>query len=483
MALSTLRERPTLELRAAAKSFGPVRALRGTDFSIVAGDVVGLVGHNGAGKSTLMNIIAGVVGRDAGDFLIGGTAIGADYSPAKALRHGVRCVFQELSLCRNLDLAENTRMLHASLRGFGWRGRAGRLIHGMLEDIFPEHGIPLRAKVEDLSLAERQMVEIARAYTDTDLPARFVILDEPTSSLGHEATAQLLRFIRRAADRGVASILISHRLDEILEVCDRVVVMVDGEVVGRREAAGLRRRDLVGMMGHIETPLAEEATRRSLGIKRIATPGTPGQELPIEASAGEVVGFAGLDGHGQRERLRMLFFAAGGEGEAAYVAGDRGAEGVFPLWSICENMTIRSIAALRDGLLISRVRERVMARDWVDRMKVKTDGIDRLLTTLSGGNQQKVLFARALATDAPIIFLDDPMRGVDVGTKREVYRMIREEAAAGRCFVWFASEIEEMANCDTVYIFHQQRATTRLQGTEVTSARIVQASFGEDALV
>ena len=235
----TLRERPTLELRAAAKSFGPVRALRGTDFSIVAGDVVGLVGHNGAGKSTLMNIIAGVVGRDAGDFLIGGTAIGADYSPAKALRHGVRCVFQELSLCRNLDVAENTRMLHASLRGFGWRGRAGRLIHGMLEDIFPEHGIPLRAKVEDLSLAERQMVEIARAYTDTDLPARFVILDEPTSSLGHEATAQLLRFIRRAADRGVASILISHRLDEILEVCDRVVVMVDGEVVGRREAAGL----------------------------------------------------------------------------------------------------------------------------------------------------------------------------------------------------------------------------------------------------
>jgi ribose transport system ATP-binding protein len=163
------------------------------------------------------------------------------------------------------------------------------------------------------------------------------------------------------------------------------------------------------------------------------------------------------------------------------VAGDRGTEGVFPLWSICENMTIRSIAALRDGPLISRRQERTMAEDWVGRMKVKTDGIDRLLTTLSGGNQQKVLFARALATKAPIIFLDDPMRGVDVGTKTEVYRMIREEAAAGRCFVWFTSEIEEMANCDTVYVFHEQHATTRLQGAEVTPARIVQASFGERA--
>jgi len=483
MTQSPPSDRTVLELRGAAKSFGAVRALRRTDFSITAGDVVGLVGHNGAGKSTLMNVIAGVIRRDEGEFLIGGANIDADYTPAIALRHGIRCVFQELSLCRNLDLAENTRMLHASLRGFGWRKRARRLISDMLDDIFPDHGIPVSAKIEDLSPAERQMVEIARAYTDADQPARFVILDEPTSSLGHEATAQLLRFIRRVADRGVGSILISHRLDEILAVCDRIVVMVDGEVVARCAAAGLTRRDLVGMMGHIETPLGAEAAGRSLGQKRIQTPGIAGQELPIEASAGEVVGFAGLDGHGQRERLRALFFATGDKGEAAYVAGDRGTEGVFPLWSICENMTIRSIAALRDGPLISRAQERALAQDWVGRMKVKTDGIDRLLITLSGGNQQKVLFARALATDAPIIFLDDPMRGVDVGTKQEVYRMIREEAAAGRCFVWFTSEIEEMANCDTVYVFREQHATARLQGAEVTPARIVQASFGEGAHV
>jgi ribose transport system ATP-binding protein len=476
-------ERPVLELRGAAKSFGAVRALRGADFAITAGEVVGLVGHNGAGKSTLMNIISGVIRRDAGDFLIGGSAIGADYTPAAAQDLGVRCVFQELSLCRNLDLAENARVLHAGLRGFGWRGRARRLIADALEDVFPGHAIPLSAKVENLALGERQMVEIARAYTETDRPARFVILDEPTSSLGHQATAQLLRFIRRAADRGVGSILISHRLDEIIEACDRVVVMVDGEVTGERPAAGLTRRDLVAMMGHIETPIAADIAKSARGVTRIATPGAPGRELPIEASAGEVVGFAGLDGHGQRERLRALFFAAGGKGKAAYVAGDRGTEGVFPLWSIRENLTIRSIAVLRDGLLISRAREQAMATDWVARMKVKTDGTDRLLVTLSGGNQQKVLFARALATDAPIIFLDDPMRGVDVGTKQEVYRMIREEAARGRCFVWFTSETEELANCDTVYVFREHCATTRLQGAEVTPARIVQASFGEGAHV
>ena len=479
----TLRAGPSvLSLMGAAKSFGPVQALRHADFEIAAGEVVGLVGHNGAGKSTLMNIIAGVISRDQGEFTIGAERIGPGYAPAIALAHGVRCVFQELSLCRNLDLAENARVLHPSLRGWGWRGRARRLIMSTLDDIFPGHGIPAAARIEQLALGERQMVEIARAYTETSEAVRFVILDEPTSSLGHQATDQLLGFIRRAAARGVGSILISHRLDEILTVSDRIVVMIDGEVRETRPAAGLARRDLVALMGHIETPLTAAVSGRAFGERRIARPAVAGQEHALEASAGEVVGFAGLDGHGQRERLRALFFATR-PGEAAYVAGDRGSEGIFPLWSICENLTIRTLANLRQGPLISIARERALAQDWVDRMQVKTDGIDRLLTTLSGGNQQKVLFARALATDAPIIFLDDPMRGVDVGTKQEVYRMIREEAARGRCFVWFTTETEELANCDTVYVFREHRATTRLQGAEVTPARIIQASFGEAAHV
>jgi ribose transport system ATP-binding protein len=482
MTVSSSPDRSALSLTGAAKSFGPVQALRKAEFTLAAGEVVGLVGHNGAGKSTLMNIIAGVIRRDRGDFTIGGTRIGDEYDPAGALAHGVRCVFQELSLCRNLDLAENTRVLHPALRGWGWRRRARLLIVARLDDIFPDHGIAPDAWIEDLSLGERQMVEIARAYTDTDRPARFVILDEPTSSLGHQATAQLLAFIRRAAARGVGSILISHRLDEILTVCDRVVVMVDGEVREMRQTAGLDRRDLVAMMGHIETPLTAADRGRAFGERLISRAGTPGRELGLEASAGEVVGFAGLDGHGQRERLRELFFRTR-PGAAAYVAGDRGSEGVFPLWSICENLTIRTLPNLRRGGLISIEGERTLATDWVARMKVTTDSIDRPLVTLSGGNQQKVLFARALATDAAIIFLDDPMRGVDVGTKQEVYRMIREEAAQGRCFVWFTTETEELANCDTVYVFREHWAVTRLEGAEVTPARIVQASFGEGAHV
>jgi ribose transport system ATP-binding protein len=469
--------RPLLCVNGATKSFGAVKALRRGDFSIAAGEVVGLVGHNGAGKSTLMNIIAGVIRRDSGGFSIGGTEIGVDYTPAVAHTHGIRCVFQELSLCRNLDLAENTRVLHPELRGFRWRNQARRLIGDKLEQVFPDNSIPPAAKVDHLSLGEQQMVEIARAYTETDRPAHFVILDEPTSSLGYHATEQLLRFIRSAAASGIGSILISHRLDEILEVCDRVVVMVDGEVIAERDVASLTRREIVALMGYIEKPLTARAELRERSIKRIIDPGLE-SEVPIEAHAGEVVGFAGLDGHGQRERLRELFFRCG-SGQAAYVAGDRVSEGVFPLWSISDNLTIRSIDQLRHGVLISPRRERALAAEWVARMNVKTDGIDRPLVTLSGGNQQKVLFARALATEAPIIFLDDPMRGVDFGTKQEVYRMIREEAARGRCFVWFASETEELTNCDTVYVFRENRAISRLQGEEVTPARIVRASFGE----
>jgi ribose transport system ATP-binding protein len=476
-----------LAITGATKSYGAVRALRGVDFRVAPGEVVGLIGHNGAGKSTLVNILAGTVRRDEGRFTIGGREIGGAYDPYEAHRHGVRCVFQELSLCPNLDLAENTKVMHRSLRGFGWRKRAYRLVAERLDEIFPGHGVRPGRQVGDMPLGARQMVEIARAFTVTDEPLGFVILDEPTSALGHHAADQLLAFVRRAAAGGVASILISHRLDEILGVCDRVVVMVDGRVVAERPAAGTTRADLVGLMGDIEAAAARPAAgaARAAGAGLLESEGRDGAGLPIEAAAGEVVGFAGLDGHGQRERLRELFAAASRRHRrrrgppAAYVAGDRQAEGVFPHWSIADNLTIRSLRALRNGWLISPRGARRLAEDWAARMKVKADGIDSPILSLSGGNQQKVLFARALASDARIVFLDDPMRGVDVGTKQEVYRMIRAEAEGGRCFVWYTTELEELDNCDRVYVFREGRATARLEGDEIAPGRILAASFGE----
>jgi ribose transport system ATP-binding protein len=475
-----------IAMRDVRKQFGAVQALAGVDFHVDPGEVIGLIGHNGAGKSTLMHVLFGTLRRDAGQFSITGQEIGTEFSPQLAHAFGIRCVFQELSLCGNLDVVENARVLHRSLRGLGWRRRAKQLIADKLDEVFPGHGISPEARIAELPIAARQMVEIARAFTVTDEPLRCVILDEPTSSLGHEATQQFLEFVRRAGTQGIAAIVISHRLDEILSVCGRVVVMVDGHVVAERASAGLTRPDLVGMMGSIEAPKTVASRRQYAGTteKLIDARGRDAHDLPITLVAGEIIGFAGLDGHGQRERLRALYYAGlqahrNGRGPAvAYVAGDRQTEGVFPLWSIADNLSIVTLPTLRrHGLISPSAVGRVVA-DWVARMKVKTDSADRPVLSLSGGNQQKVLFARALASDARIVFLDDPMRGVDVGTKVEVYRMIHDEAAQGRSFVWYATETDELTNCDRIYVFREGHALEHLVGDDIRQERILAASFG-----
>ena len=467
-----------VEARGVAKSYGAVRALVGVDFALAPGEVVGLVGHNGAGKSTLMNVLAGTVQRTSGTFRYAGAEV-ERWTPAVAQAGGLRCVFQELSLCANLSAAENTRIVHRGLAGLGWRRRARDLILGALDDIFEGHGIDPDRPVGDLSIGERQMVEIARAFTRTDRDIRCVILDEPTSALGHRPAEQLLAHVRRAAARDIATILITHRLNEILAVCDRVVVMTDGAVVADRPAAGLARADLVGLMGSIESAGGHVARARAEGPGDVLVDhaGRGPGDLPIRAAAGEIVGFAGLDGHGQRERLRAIF-AATRSLPNAYVAGDRGVEGVFPLWSIADNLTLRSLGALERAGFVSAPAARALAEDWSARLKVKAPSVDTPILSLSGGNQQKVLFARALASDARLVLLDDPMRGVDVGTKQEVYRLIRSEAERGRAFLWYTTELDELKNCDRLYVFREGRAVEEIAGAAIDQGRILEASFG-----
>ncbi|MDF2619801.1 MAG: rbsA [Xanthobacteraceae bacterium] len=469
---------PLIATRAVAKQYGAVQALVGVDFALAPGEVVGLVGHNGAGKSTLMNVLAGTVQRSSGDFRYDGAEIGA-WGAREAQAGGLRCIFQELSLCGNLTATENTRIIHANLRGFGWRRRARALISAALDNIFPGHGIDPDRKVAELAIGERQMVEIARAFTQTSIPVRGVILDEPTSALGHTPTEQLLVHIRKAVAGGIACILITHRLNEILAVSDRVTVMMDGAVVADRPAAGLTRSDLVTMMGSIE---AHGGTGRASapvanGATVIDHAGRDGADRAIRARRGEIIGFAGLDGHGQRERLRAIY-AATSTVPVAYVAGDRGTEGVFPLWSIADNLTIRSLKALQRGGFVVPQAARALAEQWAARLKVKAPDVDTPILSLSGGNQQKVLFARALASDAQVVLLDDPMRGVDVGTKQEVYTLLRAEADKGRSFVWYTTEMDELANCDRLYVFREGRAVEEIPGAQIDHARILEASFG-----
>ena len=484
-----MTDNTVIAITAASKRFGAVNALDGVDFAIGAGEVLGLVGHNGAGKSTLVNVIAGTLQRDDGTYLCAGAPVPSPFSPRLAHSLGIRCVFQELSLCPNLDVIENTRVVHRSLSGFGWRRRAERLIRAKLDEIFPGNRVSLRAKIADLPIAQRQMIEVARAFTVTDEPLRLVILDEPTSALGDSVAEQLTDYIAKASAEGISIILITHRLNEILATCHRVVVMVDGRVIANRPSAGLDHRNLVGLMGNIQRHADEAAAGEAIATTAeplVVWAGAPASGKPgasLIARPGEIIGLAGLDGHGQTQALRDLMLGARrhrldrSRADRAFVAGDRHTEGVFPVWSIAQNLTVGSLKQLARNQLLPPAAEQAMVDDWVQKIAIRTPDANLRINTLSGGNQQKVLFARALASTAQVILLDDPMRGVDVGTKLEVYRLVREEAARGRCFLWYTTELDELKNCHRAYVFHEGRIVASLSGAEITAQNIIAASF------
>ncbi|WP_212523362.1 sugar ABC transporter ATP-binding protein [Actibacterium sp. MT2.3-13A] len=485
---------PIVDFSNVAKSFGAVRALAGVDLTVRPGECLGLVGHNGAGKSTLMNVLAGTLSPDSGEMRILGEDIRQRYSVALAHQMGIRCVFQELSLCPNLSVAENTRVVHPTIKGPGWRGRAGALILGKLDEIFPGHGIQPGDHVGDLSIGKRQMVEIARAFTVTAAPLHLVILDEPTSSLDAVTAGQLLQYMRKAIGQGASCILISHVLGEILDYSDRIVVMKDGGVVAERPATGFSRDTLVAAMGTVaRAPAAGQAAQaadrreeRPLSV-RVRPKGRPGGAA-LEARRGEVIGLAGLAGHGQTATLLQVFRAARGRdpdtevtGAVALVAGDRQTDGIFPLWSISRNIGVRSLRRMLRGGLIDPAAEAEMAEDWKRKIGIKTPDMNDNILSLSGGNQQKALFARALGSDADIVLMDDPMRGVDVGTKLEVYDLVRAEAARGRTFLWYTTEMDELKNCDHVFVFRNGRIVADLARAELTEEKVLHSSFTEDA--
>jgi len=480
-----------VRLNGAEKHFGAVRALNGVDFHVVSGECVGLVGHNGAGKSTLMHMVSGTMVPDSGQIAVRG-GIEDHYSVPRAQKLGIRCVFQELSLCPNLSVAENTRINHPSLRGFGWRRKAADLIAAKLDEIFPGHSISAADIAGDLSIGRRQMVEVARAFTVTQDPLELVILDEPTSSLDAHTAGQLLAFVRRFVAGGGSCILISHVLGEVLNNADRIVVMRDGKVVAADAAKAFDREKLVTAMGGAEVRekiAAEVAAKPAAGPLRVrARPARQEDGKELVAHAGEIIGLAGLAGHGQTDLLLAIFAAAqrartGIEVTApvALVAGDRQSDGIFPQWSISENIGIRSLARLRNGLLISPQREAELAAFWQKKIGIRTPDMNNNIFSLSGGNQQKALFARALGSDAKIVLMDDPMRGVDIGTKLEVYDLVREEARLGRTFLWYTTETEELDNCDHIYVFKNGRIVANLRRDELTEEKIIQSSFGDAA--
>lgn len=470
-----------IRLDGVEKSFGAVRALGGVDLVVAAGECLGLVGHNGAGKSTLMHVLSGNLTPSAGELSVGGAKITARWNAAAAQSHGIRCVFQELSLCPNLTVAENARIVHPSLKGFRWKARARALILAKLDEIFPGHGIHPDDEIADLDIGKRQMAEIARAFTVTEGGLRLVILDEPTSSLDAVTAQQLLAYVRKETARGTSIILISHLLGEILQASDRILVMKDGKTVAERKASAFDRNSLVAAMGSEAREQKRGAARMVAG--EVIVRSRTGTTSLLEARRGEVIGLTGLAGHGQTRMLLRIFERRETEvkGALAFIAGDRQSDGVFNLWSIGQNITVRSLRALRKAGLIDLAAEAKLAEEWKARMAIRTPDVGNNILTLSGGNQQKALFARALASDAAIILMDDPMRGVDIGTKQEVYAMIRAEADKGTTFIWYTTEIEELTHCDRAYVFRNGAIVATLAADEMTEEKVLQTSFAEHA--
>lgn len=485
---------PVARLAGICKAFGPTRANDGIDLVVAPGEVLGLVGGNGAGKSTLMRILCGVTRADAGSIEIRGVSIETDlYDTTLAQTGGIRIVHQELSLCDNLSVAENF-FLEApeGARAMpGWRRLYRARARAALDEVFPGHGIAVDARIGHLQIGQRQMVEIARAVTAPQV--RLVILDEPTSSLGLERSRQLRAFIRARAAAGLSFIFISHKLQEVVDIAHRVLVLRNGRSAWSGPAAQASVSALVNAMGGPTegTMAGRRAARAGIAeyaaeVVRLSGEIVAPLGRDVVLRAGEVVGLAGLEGSGQRELLHRLFDRPRGgisrKGGASFVSGDRQKEGVFPLWSVLSNIALGRLEGRAPFGLVHERTEREAARDAAEKLKLDPERFDSPILDLSGGNQQKALVARALVGDAGTILFDDPTRGVDVAAKEDFYALIGQlsrgdGARAGRLVVWHSTEDIEFLECDRVLVFSGGRIMRELVGPEITEQAIVDASF------
>jgi ribose transport system ATP-binding protein len=499
---------PILAMTKITKYYGAHAVLSHVDFSVSRGEIVGLIGANGAGKTTLLKILGGVIPTSAGTMNLDGDEVGAArYNPAEAWRHGVAMVHQELSLCTNFAVWENWALLYDRVE----RGRrASRIIEAAaaLEAVFPDSGISPRVSVSDLSLAQQQMVEIARAASHPRL--KLLVLDEPTSALSGESSAKLEVYLKQALQRGVSAIYVTHKLDEILGLVDRIVVLRNGEVCWSGLSRDASREQLVEELGARSSD--DDGRRQHRAERAVSQPVPPGQatttvsppgtehvvavrglrtdrlhDVHIVARSGEIVGLAGLEGAGQRDVLRSVFSrgraSARGEvavrGSVAYVAGDRAGEGNFALWDIYHNILIGALKQkrlARVGMLRWKTADRLVQK-WFHHLDIAAADPRVKIGSLSGGNQQKVLIARAFASEAEVLLLDDPTRGVDVATKAAVYAALQEARSAGRTIIVYSTEDAEFHYCDRVYVFAQGRISGELSGPEISGPEIVRLSY------
>jgi ribose transport system ATP-binding protein len=479
-----------VELKNISKYFGNSRALHEVDLTIYEGQSLGIVGHNGAGKTTLVNVLTGTLAPTAGELYIDGELQSASYDIFMANKLGIRHVYQELSLCPNLTVRENMRVFHPSISGVGWKNRAERLIIDQLDQIFPGHGIAGHQIVNRLTLGQRQMVEVAKAFTSPEDDLRLIILDEPTSALDGKSSQQLIDYLNSLKNKNLSVIYISHLLDEVIASTEQVMVMKDGVEVKRIETKDTTRDQLIHLMG---TTVVQD---KDVGLKKSETktvtdktemvyviePKKESEEVQITVGKGEVIGLTGLAGHGQTNLLLELFdpsFSSPYSVKApvTFLPGDRQSDGVFSIWSIVKNLSCQSYKSVSTRGLIDPRKERRVAKKWQEQIDIKAASLSNRIGSLSGGNQQKVIFSRCLESPAEIVLMDDPTRGVDVGTKIAIYELILKEKAKGRSFVWYTTEMDELRYCDRLYVFKGGKIITELTAGDADEEDILKASF------
>jgi ribose transport system ATP-binding protein len=505
----TEQESPILEVREVTKRFPGVVALDSVSFQLRAGEVHALVGENGAGKSTLIKVVTGVYRPDGGQILFGGEEV-SFASPREAQEAGISTIYQEINLIPLRSVAQNIFLGREPRTSFGLTD--ARRMNREAEEILERYGIEadVTAPVRSLGVAVQQMVAIAKAVS---MEARVVIMDEPTSSLEAHEVETLFRVIRQLREDGVGVVYVSHRLEELYELCERVTVLRDGKVVHVGDLAELPRLELIATMLGREVPEVEQRT--AAHEAREARVGEPvleahnltahhaPKDVSIEVRRGEVVGLAGLLGSGRTETAKAIFGAQSldsgtveidgqdvnpdSPGEAiksglAFLPEDRKAEGIIPDLSVTENIIAAALPRLSHGGFVSKKEQDELVERFMTRLSIKASSPDQPVGELSGGNQQKVMLARWLCLEPKVLILDEPTQGIDVGAKAEVQQLIAELAEGGLGVVMIDSEPEEiLEGSDRVIVLRDGAVVGTLSGDELTEENLVGAIAGGES--
>jgi inositol transport system ATP-binding protein len=485
-----------LEVHNLSKSFSGVKALDKVQLKIKPGEVHALMGENGAGKSTLMKILAGMLASDAGEITFEGTRLHS-HKDLKVLSTGIAMIHQEMLLVPEMTVAQNIFLGKEIRKGKSW-WLDDETINQKAAELLAHAGVAIDAKkqMKGLSVAEMQMVEIVKAISKN---AKIIIMDEPTSALSDKEVSALFNIIRDLKGRGVAIIYISHKMDEIFAVADTITVLRDGKYIQTKPAAELDNNSLIAMMvgRELNTMFPESTEPKGPVVLSVKALGREGKfsDISFDVSAGEVLGIAGLMGAGRTEIARAIYGLDAPDtgdiyikGEKAiinspqeaiksrigYVSEDRKEVGLVLGMSVKENITLASLKKHRRGLFINDESERTEVNKMIEALRIKTPHPDQPVKNLSGGNQQKVVIAKVLLSAPKIIILDEPTRGIDVGAKFEIYKLIKDLAAKGLAVIMISSELPEILGMsDRILVMAQGQHTATLLKTEATQENIL----------